>query len=124
MASIAPSTTVRRSPYYESTVAEGVTSFSTYNHMLMPMSYGDPEAEYRRLTEGVALWDVACERQVEVTGPDAARLVQVLVPRKVDRMPVGVGWYVPVCDHRGVLINDPVLLRLAENRFWFSIADL
>ena len=124
MATIAPGTTVRRSPYYESTVAEGVTSFSTYNHMLMPMSYGDPDAEYRHLIEGVAIWDVACERQVEVTGADAARLVQVLVPRKIAGMRVGVGWYVPVCDHRGVLINDPVLLRLAENRFWFSIADL
>lgn len=124
MATIAPSTTVRRSPYYKSTVAEGVTSFSTYNHMLMPMSYGDPDAEYRRLIEGVVLWDVGCERQVEVTGPDAVRLVQVLVPRKVASMPVGAGWYIPVCDHRGVLINDPVLLRLAEDRFWFSIADL
>lgn len=124
MASIAPSPTIRRSPYYASTLAEGVTSFSTYNHMLMPLSYGDPQAEYRRLIEGVSLWDVACERQVEVTGPDAARLVQALVPRRIAEMPVGAGWYAPVCDHRGVLLNDPVLLRLTEDRFWFSIADL
>jgi glycine cleavage system aminomethyltransferase T len=124
MATISPSTTIRRSPYYDSTVAEGVTAFSTYNHMLMPMSYGDPDAEYRRLTEGVALWDVGCERQVEVVGMDAARLVQALVPRKIADLLVGAGWYVPVCDHRGVLINDPVLLRLAEDRFWFSVADL
>lgn len=124
MAIISPTTTIRRSPYYESTVAEGVTVFATYNHMLMPLSYGEPEAEYRRLTEGVVLWDVGCERQVEVVGMDAARLVQALVPRRIADMPVGAGWYVPVCDHRGVLINDPVLLRLAEDRFWFSVADL
>jgi aminomethyltransferase len=121
---IAPGPSVRRSAYYEATVAEGVTAFSVYNHMLMPVSYGDPQAEYRRLTEGVALWDVACERQVEVTGPDAARLVQALVPRRIEALPVGAAWYAPVCDHRGVLLNDPVLLRLAEDRFWFSIADL
>jgi aminomethyltransferase len=119
---LSPSTRIRRSPYYDATVAEGVASFTVYNLMLMPTSYGDPEGEYRRLTTGVAMWDVACERQVEVTGPDAARLVQILVPRRIDRLLPGMGWYAPVCDHRGVLINDPVLLRLAADRFWFSIA--
>lgn len=124
MASILPTTTIRRSPYYESTVAEGVSVFATYNHMLMPLSYDDPALEYRRLTEGVAQWDVGCERQVEVVGPDAERLVQALVPRKIGELRIGAGWYAPVCDHRGVLINDPVLLRLAPDRFWFSVADL
>jgi aminomethyltransferase len=119
---LSPSTRIRRSPYYDATVAEGVASFSVYNLMLMPTSYGDPEGEYRRLTTGVAMWDVGCERQVEVAGPDAARLVQILVPRRIDRLSPGMGWYAPVCDHRGVLINDPVLLRLAADRFWFSIA--
>jgi glycine cleavage system aminomethyltransferase T len=76
MATISPSTTIRRSAYYASTVAEGVTSFSTYNHMLLPISYGDPQAEYRRLVDGVALWDVGCERQVEVAGNGAARLIR------------------------------------------------
>ena len=124
MPTIAPGPTVRRSPFHEATVAEGVTEFSVYNHMLMPVSYGDPQAEYRRLTEGVALWDVGCERQVEVRGADAERLVQALVPRRIANLPVGAAWYVPVCDHRGVLLNDPVLLRLDEDRFWLSIADL
>lgn len=124
MSRIAPSPTMRPSPYYEATIAEGATAFAVYNHMLMAISFGDPAAEYRRLTEGVALWDVAGERQVEVTGRDAARLVQLLVPRRIERLAPGAAWYAPVCDHRGVLINDPVLLRLAEDRFWFSIADL
>ncbi len=120
---LSPSPRIRRSPFYDATVAEGATAFSVYNRMLMPTSYGDAAAEYRRLTTGVAMWDVACERQVEVTGPDAARLVQILVPRRIDKLSVGMGWYAPVCDHRGVLINDPILLRLAPDRFWFSIAD-
>lgn len=120
---ISPSPRIRRSPYYQATVADGVTAFSTYNHMLMPTSYGDPLAEYRRLTEGVAMWDVAVERQVEITGPDAGRLAQILTPRRLDRLGPGMGWYVAICDHRGTLINDPVLLKLAEDRYWLSIAD-
>lgn len=120
---ISPSPRVRRSPYYEATIADGVVSFSPYNHMLMPTGYGDPMAEYDRLLNGVAMWDVAVERQVEVAGPDAAKLTQALCPRKIADMPVGMGWYVPICDHRGTIINDPILLKLAEDRYWFSIAD-
>ena len=120
---IAPTPRVRRSPYFAATVADGVRSFQSYNHMLMPTGYGDPMAEYRRLTEGAAMWDVAVERQVEVAGPDAAKLAQILCPRKLDGLEPGAGRYVPVCDHRGVIINDPILLKLAEDRFWFSIAD-
>ena len=118
-----PSPRIRRSPFFDATVAAGVTSFSVYNHMYMPTSFGDPIGEYWRLIRGVAMWDVACERQVELAGPEAGRLAQVLCPRKLDNMKVGQGWYVPVCDHQGVLLNDPILLKLAEDRYWLSIAD-
>ncbi|MEM7525554.1 MAG: glycine cleavage T C-terminal barrel domain-containing protein [Pseudomonadota bacterium] len=120
---ISPSPRVRRSPFYEKTVEDGVVSFAPYNHMLMPTGYGDPMAEYDRLINGVAMWDVAVERQVEIAGPDAAKLAQALSPRIIADMPVGMGWYVPICDHRGVIINDPILLKVAEDRYWFSIAD-
>ncbi len=120
---LAPSARLRPSPYHEATLAEGVTAFTAYNHMLMPTSYGDPEAEYWRLIEGVSQWDVAVERQVELRGPDAGRLAQILAPRDLSRCEVGRGRYVPLCDHRGVLVNDPVLLKLADDRYWLSIAD-
>ena len=120
---ISPSPRIRKSPYYDATVAEGVTAFTVYNRMLLPISYGAPMTEYWRLIEGVSMWDVASQRQVEITGPDAHRLAQALVPRDLGRLPVGMGWYAPVCDHHGVLLNDPVLLKLADDRFWFSIAD-
>lgn len=123
MFSISPSTRIRPSPFYDATVAEGVTSFTVYNRMLMPTGYGDPEGEYRRLTEGVALWDVAVERQVQIAGPDAARLTQILVPRDLAKCVVGQGRYVALCNHAGSLINDPILLKLADDRFWLSIAD-
>lgn len=114
---------IRKSPYFDATVAEGVRSFSVYNHMFIPGNFGDPEAEYDRLLTGVAMWDVAAQRQVALEGPDAARLAQILTPRKLAGMKVGQGRYVPICDHEGWLINDPVLLKLAEDRFWLSIAD-
>lgn len=123
MAEIGPNTRLRVSPYYEATLADGVTAFSPYNSMLMPVSYGDPAGEYARLTTGVAQWDVSVQRQVEIHGPDAARLAQVLSVRDLSACFVGQGKYVPMCDHRGTLINDPVVLKLDEDRFWLSIAD-
>ena len=123
MFSIAPSARLRPSPFYAATLAEGVTSFTTYNHMLMPTGYGDPEAEYWRLIEGVSQWDVSVERQVELKGPDAGRLAQILAPRDLSACKAGQGKYVPLCNHDGVLINDPILLKLDDDRYWLSIAD-
>ncbi len=114
---------IRQSPYFQATVADGVRSFSVYNHMYIPGTFGDPEGEYQRLMTGVVMWDVAAQRQVELHGPDAARLAQYLTPRDLSKTRVGQGRYVPICDHDGWLINDPVLLKLAEDRFWLSIAD-
>jgi aminomethyltransferase len=120
---IAPSARLRPSPYFEATLADGASAFTTYNHMLMPTSYGHPEEEYWRLLSGVAQWDVAVERQVELHGRDAGRLAQVLCPRDLSTCEVGQGKYVPLCNHAGTLINDPILLKLAEDHYWLSIAD-
>jgi aminomethyltransferase len=120
---ITPSARLRPSPYYDATLADGVSAFTTYNHMLMPTSFGDPEGEYWRLLRGVSMWDVACERQVELRGPDAGRLAQILSPRRLERCAIGQGKYVPLCNHDGILINDPILLKLDEDRYWLSIAD-
>jgi len=114
---------IRKSPYFDATVAAGVAQFTVYNRMYLPVSYGDPEAEYWRLIQGVSLWDVAVQRQVEVAGADAEKLVRYLTPRDLSDFRIGQGKYVPLCDHRGCLINDPVLLKLAEDRYWLSIAD-
>ncbi len=123
MFGISPSARLRPSPFFEATRAEGVTAFTTYNHMLMPTSYGHPEAEYWRLLNGVSQWDVAVERQVQLLGPDAGRLAQILCARDLSKCKVGQGKYVPLCNHAGSLINDPILLKLAEDRYWLSIAD-
>jgi aminomethyltransferase len=91
--------------------------------MLMPISFGDPDAEYDRLINGVVMWDVAAQRQVEVVGPDAGDLVDLLSARDLTPTAVGQAKYMPMCDHEGRLINDPLVLRVDEDRWWISIAD-
>lgn len=123
MPELAAHTRLRRSPYYDATVAEGLTTVVSYNYMLLPQGFGHPEAEYRRLTEGVSMWDVAGERQVQLRGPDAARLAQVLCARDLSKAKIGQGKYVTINDHAGTIINDPIVLKIADDCYWFSIAD-
>ncbi len=123
MFQITPTSRLRPSPYYAATVAAGAKSFITYNHMLMPTGYGDPEGEYWRIINGVSQWDVAVERQVQLKGPDAGRLAQMLSPRDLSKQKTGQGKYVALCNHAGTLINDPVLLKLDDDLYWLSIAD-
>lgn len=123
MFSIFPSARLRPSPFYEAAVAEGLVAASVYNRMIMPTSYGDPEAEYWRIMNGVSQWDVGVERQVQLKGPDAGKLAQILSPRDLSKCKVGQGKYVPLCNHQGTIINDPILLKLADDLYWFSIAD-
>ncbi|HSG35897.1 MAG TPA: glycine cleavage T C-terminal barrel domain-containing protein [Paracoccaceae bacterium] len=123
MFTIFPTARLRPSPFFEATLADGLAGASIYNRMVMPANYGDREAEYWRLINGVSMWDVAVERQVQLTGKDAGKLAQILSPRDLSKCKVGQGKYVPLCNHEGVLINDPILLKLDEDRYWFSIAD-
>jgi glycine cleavage system aminomethyltransferase T len=113
----------KKSPYFARTVDAGCTSWDLYNHMLIPTLYDDDVKEYWHLLDHVTLWDVAVERQVEITGPDAARFTQLLTPRDLSRCEVGQCKYVVLCAPDGGIVNDPIVLRLAEDRFWLSIAD-
>lgn len=114
---------IRRSPFHASVVAAGASDITVYNKMVMPTSYGDLRAEYDRLVNGVSMWDVSAERQVEIAGPDAHACAQYLTSRDLSNMVEGQGKYVAMCDHAGRILNDPVLMKLSGNRYWFSIAD-
>jgi glycine cleavage system aminomethyltransferase T len=113
----------RKSPYWQRTVEAGCTSWDLYNHMLIPTLYDDDEKEYWHLLEHVTLWDVAVERQVEITGRDAAAFTQLLTCRDLSGCAVGQCKYAPLIAPDGGIVNDPVLLRLGENHFWLSVAD-
>ena len=116
-------TQIRKSPFFDATVKWGATDFSVYNHMYIPRSFGDPEQNFWNLVNDAILCDVAVERQVEITGPDAAQFVQLLTPRNLSQCAVGQCKYVLITNDAGGILNDPVLLRLGENRFWLSLAD-
>ena len=116
-------TQIRKSPYFESTVKWGATGFSVYNHMYIPRDFGNPEQNFWNLIEKSILCDVAVERQVEITGPDAYKFTQLLTPRDLSNISIGQCKYVLITNYEGGILNDPVLLRLAENHFWLSLAD-
>jgi dimethylsulfoniopropionate demethylase len=103
--------------------AQGVTSYTVYNHTLLPTTFSSLDQDYWHLKTHVQLWDMSCERQVEVRGPDAARLVQLMTPRDLSRAAIGQCLYAPLVDETGGMINDPVILKLADDRFCLSIAD-
>mgnify|MGYP001482251003 FL=1 len=116
-------TQIRKSPYFDATVKWGATGFSVYNHMYIPRDFGSPEQNFWNLIEKSILCDVAVERQVEITGPDAYKFIQILTPRDLSKLSVGQCKYVLIVNNDGGILNDPVLLRLAENHFWLSLAD-
>ncbi len=116
-------TQIRKSPFFDATVRWGATGFSVYNHMYIPRDFGNPEQNFWNLIQTAILCDVAVERQVEITGPDAARFVQFLTPRDLSAMAVGQCKYVILTNQHGGILNDPVLLRLGANHFWLSLAD-
>lgn len=116
-------TRLRKSPYFWQSRAHGVAAYSVYNHTYHPRHYGDPVAEYWELLHGVTLWDVGVERQIEISGPDAFDFTNMLVPRDLTKCAVEQCKYVFITAPDGGIINDPVLLRVAEDRFWLSLAD-
>ncbi len=116
-------TQIRKSPYFDATVRWGATGFSVYNHMYIPRDFGSPEQNFWNLVNDAILCDVAVERQVEITGPDAAQFVQTLTSRDLSKMAVGQCKYILISNAEGGILNDPILLRLAENHFWISLAD-
>ena len=116
-------TQIRKSPFFDATIEWGATGFSVYNHMYIPRDFGDPEQNFWNLVNEAILCDVSVERQVEISGPDAARFVQFLTPRDLSQMKVGQCKYILITNQDGGLLNDPVLLKLADDRFWISLAD-
>ena len=116
-------TQIRKSPYFDATVRWGATGFSVYNHMYIPRDFGNAEENFWNLVNNSILCDVAVERQVEITGPDAFQFIQLLTPRDLSKLAVGQCKYVLITNNDGGILNDPVLLRLGENHFWLSLAD-
>ena len=116
-------TQIRKSPFFDATIRWGAQGFSVYNHMYIPRDFGDPEQNFWNLLNDAILCDVAVERQVQIKGPDASKFVQMMSPRDLSNMQVGQCKYVILTNQFGGVLNDPVLLRVKEDCYWFSLAD-
>jgi aminomethyltransferase len=116
-------TQIRKSPFFDATVKWGAKDFSVYNHMYIPRDFGNPEQNFWNLINDAILCDVAVERQVQVKGPDASKFVQMMTPRDLSTMKVGQCKYVILVNQNGGVLNDPILLKVSEDKYWFSLAD-
>ena len=115
---------IRRTPYTNRVEEHGVTDFTVVNHMLLPKRFKNSiEEDYWHLSKDVQVWDVSCQRQVQISGPDASKLIQKLTPRSIKNMETGKCFYIPMLNENAGMINDPVLLKLDDDMFWISIAD-
>ena len=114
---------IRKSPFFNATIRSGATEFHPYNGMWMPVGYDTPINEYWNTIERATFWDVSVQRIVEISGPDAEAFTNLLTPRDVSKVAVGQCRYIFMVNQDGGLLNDPVLLRIAEDRFWLSTAD-
>ena len=121
--SIIKSRRLRSTPYTDRIEAHGVSGYTVYNHMLLPVSFKSVEADYEHLKKFVQVWDVAAERQVQITGKDSAKLVQLMTCRDLSNSKVGKCYYAPLIDDQGNLVNDPIINKLADDKWWLSIAD-
>jgi aminomethyltransferase len=113
----------RRSPFFDATRRAGCTAYDIYNHMYIPGYYDDPVKEYWLLNEKVTMWDVGVERTVQVSGPDADRLIDMITCRDLTKCAVKQGKYMLVTAPDGGIVNDPVLLHVDENVWWMQLAD-
>jgi len=117
------SSRTRSTPFSSRVEACGVTAYTVYNHMLLPSIFRSLEEDYWHLCEAVQVWDVSCQRQVEISGPDSQKLVQLMTPRDLSKAELGQCFYAPLCDETGGMINDPILIKHSNNNWWLSIAD-
>ena len=114
---------IRKTPFSKKVEANGVKAYTVYNHMLLPSYFESIEKDYSHLKKAVQLWDVSCQRQVEIIGQDALHLLQLTTPRDLSRMNKDQCCYIPIVDDAGYMLNDPIVIKLSDERYWVSIAD-
>lgn len=123
LATLSVSRRTRKTPFTSRVEALGVRAYTVYNNMLLATCFRSLEADYWHLCQHVQVWDVSCERQVQIKGPDAYKLVQLMTPRNLSKAQVDQCFYVPLCDQNGKMVNDPIAIHIEAETWWLSIAD-
>ena len=122
------STRVRKSPYWHLSMEAGCWRATVYNRIYHPRGYVKPEdggamVEYEAIKNHVTMWNVAVERQIQVKGPDAEAFTDYVITRDATKISPMRARYVILCNHMGGVLNDPILLRISKDEFWFSLSD-
>ena len=122
------STRVRKSPYWHLSMQAGCWRATVYNRIYHPRGYVKPEdggamVEYDAIKNHVTMWNVAVERQIRVKGPDAEKFVDYVITRDATKISPMRARYVILCNAYGGVLNDPILLRISKDEFWFSLSD-
>ncbi len=114
---------IRKTHFTDRVIENGVKGFTVYNHMLLPTYFESVEDDYHHLKREVQIWDVSCERQVEIDGKDSFKLLKLITPRNLEKLSVNKCLYVPLVNSKGLMVNDPVIVKISDYKFWISIAD-
>ena len=114
---------IRKTHFTDRVIENGVKGFTVYNHMLLPTYFESVEDDYHHLKREVQIWDVSCERQVEIDGKDSFKLLKLITPRNLEKLSVNKCLYVPLVNSKGFMVNDPVIVKISDYKFWISIAD-
>ena len=122
------STRVRKSPYWHLSMQAGCWRATVYNRIYHPRGYVKPEdggamVEYDAIVNHVTMWNVAVERQIRVKGPDAEKFTDYVITRDATKISPMRARYVILCNAYGGVLNDPILLRISQDEFWFSLSD-
>src|SRR5210317_838661 len=122
------STRVRKSPYWHLSMQAGCWRATVYNRIYHPRGYVKPEdggamVEYEAIKNHVTMWNVAVERQIRVKGPDAEKFTDYVITRDATKISPMRARYVILCNAYGGVLNDPILLRISKDEFWFSLSD-
>ena len=114
---------IRKTHFTDRVIENGVKGFTVYNHMLLPTYFESVEDDYHHLKREVQIWDVSCERQVEIDGKDSFKLLKIITPRNLEKLSENKCLYVPLVNSKGLMVNDPVIVKISDYKFWISIAD-
>jgi sarcosine oxidase subunit alpha len=78
------------------------------------------EEEYRAVRERAGVIDVSTLGKIEVKGPDAGRLLDLVFTHKFSTLPIGRVRYSVLCDELGTIVDDGTISRMDEERFFLT----
>ena len=114
---------IKSTPFTTRNELNGVKAYTVYNKTLLPTIFESLIDDYYHLLEYVQLWDVSCQKIIQIKGIDAKHLLSIISCRDLSNAQPGVCYYSPMTNSKGGLLNDTLVMCIDENYFWISISD-